>query len=158
MRYLGMTLIFLAAFGISRALTRNAEKRLSEAEGYLAFLSFLQGELTRYARPVNEWSRLFSDGTLEESGFLPHLRAHGDLCAAFTASATRLGEEEKKLLSSLFSAFGRGYREEVLASLAATRAALSETVGREREELPKTLRVVRTLSAAGALALVILLL
>ncbi len=158
MRYLGMILIFAAAFGISRALTRATGKRLAEAEGFLALLTFMKGELTRYARPVNEWSRLFSDGALEESGFLPHLRAHGDLSAAYAASASALGEEEKKLLTSLFSTFGRGYREEELASLTATSAALSEIVGRCREETPKNERVVRTLTAAAALALVILLL
>lgn len=157
MRYLGMILIFFAAYGISRAVSQSYRRRLAEGEGFHALLLFMKGELSRYARPVNEWCRLFSDEALEQNGFLPHLRAHGDLAAAYKEATLSLGEEEKKILAPLFSSFGRAYREEELEALASAESALAGLLATRAEELSRTERAVKTVTAAAALTLVLLL-
>lgn len=158
MRYLGVTLIFLAALGISRALCARFRRRLCEGEGFCSLLRFMRGELTRYARPVNEWCRTFSDEALEQCGFLPHLRAHGDLAAAYRAASLSVGEEERKILEPLFSSFGRSYREEEIAALSAAESSLAKLLASRAEETSRTERAIKTVSAAASLTLVLLLL
>ena len=157
MRYLGMTLIFLAALAFSRSLTLRGRRRLSEGEGYRDLLLFMKEEMTSYARPVNVWCREFSSPALEENGFLPALRERSDLSSAYGA-AGRAGEEEDACLSPLFSSFGRAARTEAIAALSAAIATLSPLLEKRREETLRSERVVRTLCASFALVTVILLL
>lgn len=158
MRYFGMSLIFLAAFLFSHTVCRALRRRLAEEEGYLSLLRFMRGELTRYARPVNEWCTQFRSEALEESGFLPHLRRDGDLLAAYGASSSSLGGRERELLTSLFSSFGKGYREEEIGALTDREAEFSAMVAEKKEALSKAERVVHTLCASVSLIAVILLL
>lgn len=160
LRYVGMLLIFFSFGGFSFFYLRFCRRRLAEAEGYLSFLCALRRELLHAARPLALWLPDLTEPTLEANGFLPRLRAGEGMADAFYAATQSgdIGREERQVLSSLFSAFGRGYRAEEVRSLERGIEALGASVEAARRELPRRERVVRTLSASLSLSAVILLL
>lgn len=159
LRYVGMLLIFLAFFGFAYFYLRFCRARLAEAEGYLAFLEALRGELLCAGRPLSLFLAEVSVPRLEENGFLPCLRAGEGLSDAFShATGGALGREERRVLTELFSSFGHAFRAEELSRLAKSLATLEGLTEEARRELPRTERVVRTLCASLSLSAVILLL
>lgn len=160
LRYIGMLLIFLAFGGFSFFYLRFCRARLSEAEGYLAFLDALRRELLQAGRPLPLFLSEFSLPRLEENGFLPRLRAGEGLSDAFSRAAggSALGREERRVLAAFFSSFGQAFRTEEVSALEKSLASLGELIEEARRELPRTERVVRTLCASLSLSAVILLL
>lgn len=160
MRVFGIALILLAALFFSAEFSRYQKKRIAEGDGFLHLFSHLRGEILCRLEPVADCFAGFRDEALERAGFLRALRECENLGAAMEATEKKLSlcEEEKKTLLRFCLGFGRGYREEELRRIDAALEEFERQVAQDKRELPRLARLVRTLSAALALGIVILLL
>lgn len=156
----GSLLILLSAYITGRGYSLYAEKRISECEGFLSFLIHIKGQITRTLTPPLDFFKDFKCEPLMRSGFLTELEAGKTLTEAFDTSKQRLsiGKQAKELLWDFFYGFGGDYKDGELARLGEFEQRLSETVKKDREELPKSVKLVRTLLISGALGLIILFL
>ena len=158
-RYGGCVLALLAAWGIGSGYSRYAGLRLGEYGSYLKLLSHLEWSLSTRAATVGEWSRSLHDDVLEGLGLLPALRSGVPVKDALSSALSRghCGEGVKTLLGELFGEYGRCSLESELTKLAKAKELLEATVGREREELLRSVRTFRIILVAAALGTVILL-
>ncbi len=134
-------------------------KRVRQIEGFLLLIRHIRAEIACFRTPVADIYAGFSHAALAECGFLESLRERG-FSAALAAGQGELylEEEEMATLSAFGEGVGRSYSGEQIALCDYTIGELEKALSRRREEAPKRARVLRTLSIAGGLMLVILLL
>lgn len=149
----------IAALYAGREYSRFAELRLARWRGFAALLSHIEGEISRFLASGERLWRGFADDELEKCGFLQNLREGDSLSAAFEKcrGGLLLPEECKARLAELFNSFGKGYKEDELASLSAFRASFEKEYEAERERLEKSVKVTRALLLGGALSAAIML-
>ena len=150
----------LCALLIGRGYTRYINKRISEGDGFIAFLNHAKEEIAMFLSPPARLCRGFFDESLDEIGFIDAIRSCGNLGDAFLQCAPRLsvGKEARDLLSECFRSFGQGYKEQEVARIERYSRGLEEILERERRDLPQNARMVSTLLLAGAAGIFIMLL
>ncbi len=76
MKWIGAAMIILASYLCGEMLSREEKKKLSAVESLISLLSFMQRRITAERAPLYEIFASFSDGFLEQTGFLPLMRSH----------------------------------------------------------------------------------
>lgn len=160
MKLFGALLLCGGAFLLLDRFTAYRRAREAECAGFLAFLSFLRRQIACFARPVPQAAEGFSDAALERVGFLPALRETGDLSAAWQAAlfALSLGEAEREVVGEFFASFGKGYLDDEVRRADAAIDELTRLFEAGRRQMPRTVKLVRTLTVSLTLCAVILLL
>lgn len=159
LKYIALFSLLFGALFISREFSKYQKKRLSEYEGFYALATYMRTEISCFLSPVGEWSAGFSDDALERTGFLSAMRESEDLEKAFLKAAPKmsLSEVAREDLLRFCSAFGKGYADEVVRLIDSFREKFSEHIDREREEIPRSQKLVRTLCIAFAVGASIVL-
>lgn len=159
-KYSGIVLILIFALLVSREYDRYLKKRLAEASAFLSYINHIRKQISRFLSPVSDWRESFSDGRLEDIGFLPRVREGVTLDEAFQACRERLSvsEEMKKTLGSFFSDFGRGYLDEEIKKADTAFSQAEEIFKKESEECKKSSKIAKTLLLSLALSLALILL
>lgn len=159
LRYIGVICIFIFAFYTSFSYERYQKTRLLMGEEILLLLKFFLDELHGLARSPADCIRSFKSSALAKTPLLCAL-ANGALPSEAYRDAKGLlcfpcGMES--ILEGVFESFGRGGRGEESRRLSEALASAETLIARERGEYTRRLTLCRTLSAASAMGLVILL-
>ncbi|MCQ2413459.1 MAG: stage III sporulation protein AB [Clostridia bacterium] len=159
-RTLGLSLLLLGGILVSFEYAKYVDNRLRAEESILAFLSFLRREVGCYSRPLGTAVGHFSDEVLESCGFLPALRKNEIIadCANNALQILPVGEEFRAMFSSFGENFGTGYRDGELKILDGYLEEGERLLASDRRNLPRGVRLFRTLSLSVTLGLVIMLL
>ncbi len=160
LRYIGAICIFLFAFYVIFSYEKYQKRRILQGEAFLLLLKFLLEEMRGLGRPIEQCLKDFESEPLEECGFLPSLCKSCSAAESYRSVGARLCLPQglSQILSSAFSRLGCASRGEEQRHLGAEIARAESVMQREREEQAGRLRLCRTLTAAGAMGLVILLL
>lgn len=158
MKIIGMLLIVGSAVFFSYERSKNAQRELFILEELFRFIERIRTDIGYYLRPIAEIAADFSSDVLLKLGFLSDVQNKGARAAYINLAAkTAFSEEEKRILEKFFSTLGNGYAEDEIKLIDLTLSMLSDTLRARRESLPKQKKLSLTLSCAGALALIILL-
>ena len=159
LKYLLLFALLGGAIYLPNEFSRHTKKRLSECEGFFSLASHMREQIGCFLSAMDEWCAVFSDSALEAVGFLPALRENKDLALAFYCVKDKfsLSEPEREAVYRFCAAFGKGYADSELRLIDSFCQSLGEHIDAERERLPRSQRLVRTLSASVALALAILI-
>lgn len=159
LRLIGAAALLLLSLYVGASLAAMEKKRLRQTEGFLLLVRYIREQISCFRRPLSDIYAGFRNEALDSVGFLPVL-ANGDFAAALTEArdCLYLEEEELKLLYVFAESVGQSFEEEQRALCAYTERELEKALARRREELPKRVRVLRTLSAVFGGMIVILLL
>ena len=157
MKYIGILLVLLSAFFYSREYTRYMKKRLSECEGFLAFIAHMRIQVGCFLRPTKELSAGFSSEPLSDSGFLYALSECENIYEAYkkTESRLSLSKEERCILETLFSSVGEGYLDDGIKLIDSSFSAMEKLTEKLREECRKNIKLVCAISVTAALGLII---
>lgn len=153
---IGGALVVIAAVFLGKSYSAFIKKREVEGEELLRFLTYIKGEVSRFLATPETLASSFDSEVLSECGFLP-LGEGEELCDAFLTARLSLSEEVRKILTEFFSGFGRNYLEAEVSRCEEFCERLGERLKIESEANAKSVRVVKTVSAAAALGTVILL-
>ncbi len=157
MKYIGLLLIFTAAFALFLSYIRGIEKRKKETAAVLSLVSHIRSEITAFQKPIPEIIALYDNHDLQKSGFLDYAREEGLSAAARHAPPfLSLSREGARILSSYAAEAGRGYTAEEVRKLEHCENALREENERLSRELPKEKKLSRALFLSGGLLLFIL--
>lgn len=159
LKYLGLSLILLAALIASREYSRRQARRLTEFSELLRLVRTLRNDVSCFLAPRSAVAARFRSSALEALGFCEALRRGLGFAEAFAqiASASALSPAEKQAFAELFSELGRGYRGEELATLDGHLQRLEALRSNLRDEAPKSTRAVAILITSSAVGLILLL-
>ncbi len=159
LRLIGAAALLLLSLYTGSSLAEMEKKRLRQTEGFLLLVRYIREQISCFRRPLPDIYRDFQSEPLRNAGFLPAL-AKGDFAAALAAAkdGLYLEEEEIGLLYAFAQSVGQSFEEEQKALCAYTERELEKALARRKEETPKRVRVLRTLSAVFGGMIVILLL
>lgn len=132
------------------------KKRESEGEELLRFLLHIKGEVSRFLSTPESICASFRSDILFRTGFLP-LSEGGSLADALESAELSISMAMHEVLSEFFSGFGKNYLEAEISRCTEFCERLDKMLSKEKEEYQKNVRVVKTVSAAAALGIVILL-
>lgn len=159
LRFIGVICIFIFAFYASFSYERYQKSRLSTGEEMLLLLKFFLDELHGLARSPADCIRGFKASALAKTS-LPGALADGALPSEAYRDARNslcLPRGMEDILDEVFLHFGRGGRGEESRRLSEAVAGAEALIAQERKEHARRLTLCRTLSAASAMGLVILL-
>ncbi len=154
-------LVLVTATCVSREYKKFEENKLSLYEGLLSLLAFIKTELSCRGRAVTLWAPEFENVALYETGFISALRECGNVHSAFLSHKDKfspLGSENTGLIERYFSSFGKSYRDEEEGEACRVFDAFSAIFEEEKKNSDKSVKVVRTISYAVGLGVIILLL
>ena len=158
MKIFGMFFVVISAMIFAFERTSADDRRLRVLLELTKFIERLRIDIGCYLKPVSDIAAAFSSDTLSELGFLSDIREMGaDKAYVRLEEKKILRDEEKRILSGFFSRLGEGYAEDELKLIDSALQELSALIKVEREKAPKRKKLFLTLSCAGALALIILL-
>lgn len=156
-KYLGIGAMAITALWIGRGYSTYADRRLGEMGGLSALLLHMESRLGRTLDYGGELYRGFDNDFLEKCGFLPLLREGKAPSDAFMEAKKSmvLPRKVEALAESLFSSFGKGYRDQEIERLRRARRELDEVITALAEDSEKNKRVVNALlfgiTASGAI-------
>ena len=158
MKFIGMLFILSSAIAFSLERSLLEERRLKTLEELHRFIERTKFEIGCYLRPISEIAADFHSETLSSLGFFTDLE-RGGIYSAYLKLESKISfsEDLQKLFRRLFSMLGNGYAEDQLKLIEVASSELSEIIKHERTRVPKQKKLSLTLSCAGALALIILL-
>jgi len=150
--------VLLACSGIAAAcvLNRKASEALRQAEGMMALLRTVRGQIECFARPISEILSACERKELEACGYFGE-DAPKDLLELLT-QCWRYDEETVETVSRFAEEFGRGYREDEVRACDYTLSLLDKRREKLAAELPAKKKRNTVLSVCAALAIVLLLL
>ena len=157
LRIAGGALLLGGAALASGAYKRYAEGQLAMLEDFYELLSHIKERISVYLSPQSALLSDFRCETLEECGFIPVYRECGSLHTAFKSARISLCSDAKRLLSSFFESFGKGYKNEEIARAESAGAECKRILERERENVPRDVRLAGVLISSLALAVFILI-
>lgn len=158
LRVLGAIILLLSAIVCGRAYEKYASRSLLELEELTRALRHIKSRISTFLSPRRELLSGFESEILSRSGFLLRVADGEELCSALEKSSLSISKAARAALGAFFSELGRGYRKEELSRADGAISECEAILSRERAELPKDVKIVKTLLLAGALALVILML
>ena len=143
---------------INNEHTKKQKNEIFTFEELVRFIERIRMEIGCYLKPLSEISAEFRSDPLFQLGFLDDI-AVGGVSFAYERLAEKIkfSDEEDRLLGRFFSTIGKGYAEDELKLADATLTELDRILKQKRENAPKEKKLSLTLSCAGALALIILL-
>ena len=158
MKVLGMILIVVSAIVLSLEKNVASERRLFVLEEIYRFIERIRLDVKCYLKPISEIAADFSSDVLSKTGFLSDVGEKG-AHAAYRSLSEKICfmPKEKRIMEKFFSALGTGYADEEIKLIEVTLSELSDVLKAQRENLPKEKKLSCTLSCAGAMALIILL-
>ena len=158
LKLVGVCILLFTSVLICRELVEYRRRRLALCEELLRFVSFLRVQIGCFLRPVPEVASGFHSDEFMACGFLFDV-GEGDLGQAFLSSdaPSLAGEKCARVMGSLLSSLGSGYLDDEIKLIDVHRAELAEVVEQERVEAVRHGRLIRTITAASSLGLVILI-
>ena len=157
-KIVGMFLVVLSAAYFAFEYIKKQRMKLLVFEELFRFIERIRMEIGCYLKPISEISADFSSDVLSRLGFLRDVGQVGVYSAyQRLAEKVKLDDEERRPLDRFFSSVGKGYADDELKLSGATLSELDLILKRKRENAPKENKLSLTLSCAGALALIILL-
>lgn len=166
-RLCGAAVIFAVSLYTGGACTVLWQKRVEVLTAFCRLLSVLENGISVMGLPIQGIVLSFSDGILEQTGFLPQVRClwEQDLCAdalqgALSESGIRrwMEEEEYRLLDDFFAKLGSEDREREGERCAYTHARLQNLRDEAASDLSARCRIARTLAGAVGCAAALMLL
>lgn len=165
-RIVGAVLIAAASVAVGAGCVGNWERRVRQLGAFCRLLLALRDGISILGLPLAQIVSRFSDGVLEECGYLPYLRAALEAGAygAFSEGLRRclgmlvLEEAELSLLLSCFDALGTEDSGRECARCDYCLARLQALYDEAVAALPARSRIAKTLSAAAGGVTVLLLL
>lgn len=158
LKIFGTGLILLSALIFTREYEKKIRLKEETSEGFLLLITHIKRKIDCYLTPPSELVGDFSNSVLLETGFLDLAKKEG-VASAYMLKKDNLliYESVKSELTSLFSSFGKEYKEGTLRALCSAESSLKELIDKEKEQSEKDLKVVRTLAVSLALGAVILI-
>ncbi|MBQ7981957.1 MAG: hypothetical protein IJ302_00165 [Clostridia bacterium] len=165
-RIVGAALIAAASVAVGAGCVGIWERRVRQLGAFCRLLGALRDGIAILGLPLSQIVSRFSDGVLEESGYLPYLRTAlgGGEYGAFSEGLRRcrgtlvLEEGEMTLLLSCFDALGTEDSGRECARCEYCLARLQALYDEAAAALPARSRIAKTLSAAAGGVTVLLLL
>lgn len=159
MRYIVIFIAMLIAIAISGEYTKYMKKRVAECEAFASFIAHVKTQVGCFLRPCRELADGFSSDALEKVGFLNELRESGDIYASYVKAEPKLSlsEGEREVLDSFFSSLGGGYLDEQMKLIELCLEEVESARAKLREESPKSIKLISTLSVTGAIGFLILI-
>ena len=157
MRYIGIALIFIGAYLLSRKNGERERERLALLLGYCEFVREMRSRVSVSLEPVARWIGHFRCEALERVGFLGRVRGGERLSDAFSASMGDIDKVSSDALNGLFSRTGATLGEEIERIDAALRV-LNERTDAERIECEKRVRIFSVIALAASAGVGILVL
>ena len=159
MRWIILSLIPFAFWLIGRAYAEYVIHRIEENEAFVGLLVYMRGRISCFLSPCGELLSGFCSPALRRVGFLDPIPEGETLEEAYRVREKRLsvGREVRGVLSSFFSDFGHGYREDMLRRIDQAEKELREIAEREDGEMKKSLKLTRSILLLFAVGIVILL-
>lgn len=156
MKYAVILIVSLISFFICAEYRAYMKKRLLECAGFVEFIAHAKIQVGCYLKPQRELLTGFSSVALESAGFRG-MKDGETLSDLFMRCDDRLSlsEEERAVLLSLFSSFGKGYLEDQLSLIDESERRMKELYQRLCEVERKNARLVPTLFFCGSAALII---
>lgn len=158
LRIFGAAILLISAVICGRAYEKYASRSLFELEELMRALRYIKSRISTFLSPRSELLSGFRSDILARSGFLRRVHEGEELSTAFASSSLSIPKAARAALTAFFSELGRGYRTEELSRADSAISECEAILLREREQLPKDVKIVKTLLLSGALALVILML
>lgn len=159
MRTLMLALLPFAALMIGRGYTAFADKRITEYEEYIDLFALIRGRVGSFMSPIPEVICESECRVLREIGFMDALREGSSLSEAYIEVMPRsyASASVKRIMSSFFQGFGHSYLEETVRQIDSAREEVREVIDKEKVELEKSVKLVRSLLMLSAVGLIILL-
>ncbi|MBQ8689510.1 MAG: hypothetical protein IJ515_04015 [Clostridia bacterium] len=153
----GICILIFTLLYISSETVRKKNDALLLCEEFYRFLSHMRLQISCYLRPADELYLGFESKALDDIGFIGALKDGCSIGEAYKKAARKISlpTEVDRVLLSLFSSLGGSYLEEEIKLIDSHREELSVLLEREREESPKRAKMIRTLSVAISLGIII---
>lgn len=157
-KILGSAFLLVAVLAMTREYEMFLKKRFDVCRGFIELLSHIRRKIDGYLTPATELLDGFECKALTETGYVDRAREKGISSAYFELEGSlHLDAAVQSCLSSFFSDFGKDYKEGTLKLLDLSIGRLSEYTERLSAENERSLKLARTLAAAVALGLIILI-
>ena len=140
------------------------QEKLTECEAFLRLFLYVKNQIQYFLSPTRQIFATFRDEVLEESGFLPLLRAeaagvyHSNWADALDRCSFSGDAETKDVIREFGEAIGKSNRDMQIASFDYYIKLLTEKTGRVRSAIEKNTRLYRAMGFALGAAVAILLL
>lgn len=157
LRLLGGALLMIFALMCGRAYSSYSARAIAELDGFISFMSHVRLKVATQLATQSALCDGFECESLERCGFLPALREGKRVMDAYNKAAIAVCQPARRVLSSFFSGLGRGYRSDELARADSAISECERILAREREQMPKDVKLIYTLLAAISLGLLIFL-
>ena len=157
MKWAGMLLLGYAAFEILRRICHAERCRLAQADGIYLLLLRLQSDICERGVPLDAIYRAFAHEALEKSGFLLSLRKEG-LARALALHPPAVSADACRELAFYASGLGERFLEEERLCAAHIVSVWGEEVRRVHAELPRKLKLKKTVFMTGTGMLLLFLL
>lgn len=148
MKAVGILLLGYAAFEIFRRVLRAEKGRLAEAEGIYLLLARLQSDIGERGVPLFEIYQTFENEALAANGFLSVLRKEG-LARALALYPPAVSADVRRELTLYAAELGGRFLEEERHSAARAVSVMAEGVRQLHAELPRKLKLKKTLFMTG---------
>ncbi len=158
LKFTGAALALLAALLFSREYEKYLFSKNELALGFLSLLKHIQKSVGCYLATPKELLCGFEDSALDAAGYLAAAREKDVFSAYFDGEKNfSLSERARLVLSEFFANFGREYKDGTMRLVERAIAELEKITSEEKAKTEKEIKVLKTLAAAAALGLVILL-
>ncbi len=159
LKLVGAALVLGAAAVVSKKYARHLRLRAELTRGYAELLGHIKSKISAYLAPPSELIVGFECDSLERVGYLAAARESGTPVKAYFDVRERcpLEAESLRLLDGYFRGFGKNYKDDLVRITEEVRGELDARASRLFEELPREVRLSRTVIFAIALGAVILL-
>lgn len=156
-RFAGVLMILFSAILGGREYERFVRKRSAEEEGFIALLLHIRAKVECFLSVSGELVTDFENEALMSVGYLGGEAASASERFYRALPKLSISEEAKNILNSFFNSFGKEYKGGTLSLVDRTRESLERYVDSERDIREKNIKIFRTVLAALALGVVILL-
>lgn len=167
MKAVGAALVFFAAFTCGLLAGKREQRRIDEAEAFLALFEYIKNQVGYFLTPTKLIYRGFENKVLSDVGFLDRLCSHendeiyfdawGDAFRACEGEL-HLSAEEKRTVLRFGECIGKSDEYMQLKSFDYYIGLLSSELEKARSETAKNKKVYRTVGfAIGAMAAILLI-
>ena len=151
-KLLGGVLIIASGLAASLLGMRRERRKLRVLEAWIDLLSHVRNQIDCYLKPLDEIL-----AKIDVSDFGDPSKSPVTLSSLLASTQNDLGEEEKKLLTSLIREFGGSHREDQLKQCDYYIDQLRNRRQRRAEELTPRIRVTTAICLCASLGAAILL-
>ena len=159
MKAAGIIFILSASFFIGLILEKDAKRGSDQLSSFIGFLKVLRTRLECYLASPERVAADFHDSFLERIGFLDSLRRGKSLKDAYLSvrGSLSIPTDADKILSDLFSSFGKGYLASEIRAEDLAISALSKSLEAETKKAEARGRALKICAPTLGVGMVILL-